>query len=317
MLVVGLVSASATPPQGYYSSAVGQTGSALKTALHAIVDDHTVIPYSSSSFDTQNALEVLDQDPVNPNHVMLIYSRRSEPKTTWPAWNREHLWPNSYGLDDVQPAYSDLHNLRAADQNVNSSRGNEFYDWSDTNSASFAFPAHPEAPLCSSDDDSWQPPASVRGDIARAVFYMAVRYEGDAPNEPDLELTDNTASINSAAGLMGKLSTLVRWHLEDPVDAAEQLRNDRVFSQFQHNRNPFVDHPQWVQALFIPRLTIQPTPSGIRLRWANTGVALTLETAIEDGAAWVTVSAPPGLDNQGWFVDLPVENIGRRYRLKF
>ena len=71
---------------------------------------------------------------------------------------REHQWPNSYAMDDRQPAYSDLFNLRAEDDNVKSARGNKYYDVSDMNSTSYRFPANPEAPLCSTDSDSWEPP---------------------------------------------------------------------------------------------------------------------------------------------------------------
>jgi len=70
----------AQPPTGYYANAEGKTGLALKSALHDIIDDHTVFPYSSGSFDTHDALQVLDQDPANSNNVILIYARRSEPK---------------------------------------------------------------------------------------------------------------------------------------------------------------------------------------------------------------------------------------------
>lgn len=123
-------------------------------------------------------MKLLDQDPSNASNVIGIYSRQSELASTFgltTGWNREHLWCDSYGLDGREPAYSDLHNLRAEDANVNSSRGNKFYDISDTNNGGYKFPAHVEAPLASTDSDSWEPPALVKGDIARAVFYMAVR----------------------------------------------------------------------------------------------------------------------------------------------
>jgi len=302
-------------PAGYYDSAVGETGNELKSALHEIINNHHVIPYSSSSFDTQDAMEVIDQDPNNSSNVILIYSRRSEPKINWPDWNREHLWPNSYGIDSSGPAYSDLHNLRPADMNVNSSRGNEYFDWSDTNSSYYVFPAHPEAPLCSSDEDSWEPPDVVKGDIARAQFYMAVRYEGDVSNERDLELTEDTAAIDSATNLMGRLSTLLQWNRLDPVDAAEEARNEGVYG-YQGNRNPFVDHPEWVEAVFIPTLTISTTPTHIRLRWENTGTTFVLETADGLDTGWSTEPTAPTLDAQGWYVDVVSDGGQRFYRLR-
>jgi len=311
--LIGSLSVTAAPPTSYYDSADALTGLNLKAALHGIIDDHTVIPYSSSSFDAHDAMDVLDQDPNNANNVILIYSRRSERKSTWPSWNREHVWPNSLGIDGDAPAYSDLHNLRACDANVNSSRGNEYFDWSDTNATSYAFPAHVEAPLASSDSDSWEPPDSVKGDIARSQFYMAVRYEGD-PGEPNLELVENTALINSSASFMGRLSTLIEWHRADPVDAAEQQRHEGVYS-YHGNRNPFVDHPEWVEAVFIPSLTITPIPGGVRLRWEHTGVDFTLESS-EFGGVWSSVVGSPIQDSQGWFQDLSLGGLNQLYRLR-
>ena len=95
----------------------------------------------------------------------------------------------------------------------------------------------------------------MKGNMARAVFYLAIRYEGDAhangTAEPDLELTDNrawmTSSGNGGKFYMGVLSTLLQWHALDPVDARELERNEVVFG-IQGNRNPFVDHPEWATA---------------------------------------------------------------------
>jgi hypothetical protein len=97
-----------------------------------------------------------------------------------------------------------------------------------------------------------------KGDIARAVLYMAIRYEGGVhpthgQGEPDLELTDDRSKIvitSASPAYMGLLSTLLAWHQADPVDAAERERNEVIYS-FQGNRNPFIDHPEWVSsALF-------------------------------------------------------------------
>src|SRR5688572_14723268 len=119
--------ALAGAPSGYYAAAEGKSGYELRAALHRTIRGHTVIPYSSSSrVDTSDALKILDRDPANTNHVVLIYSGASTAASTFgttAGWNREHLWPNSYGLDDREPAFSDLHNLRAIDATVNSTRG--------------------------------------------------------------------------------------------------------------------------------------------------------------------------------------------------
>jgi endonuclease I len=264
VLVCLAVSLRADPPPGYYQSALNKTGFALRAALHEIINDHRVIPYSSSSFDTSDALRVLDQDPQNPANVFLLYVQRSEPTNTFAlntGWNREHLWPDSYGL--IGPADSDLFNLRAEDLTVNAERGNKYFDVSDTNSTSYRFPAHLEALQCSTDSDSWEPPRYTKGDIARAMFYMDVRYEGDRANEPQLRLRDTIV----AGPNMARLSTLLRWHEADPVDAAERRRNDLIHELYQFNRNPFVDHPEWVEFVFRPKLSIARTTGGTELAW--------------------------------------------------
>ena len=85
------------PPVGYYSSVTNQTSSGLEAALHNVITNHTVIPYSSSSFDTHDALVVLDRDPSNAGNVLEIYSGASVDTNTWPNWNRANS-PNPAGL---------------------------------------------------------------------------------------------------------------------------------------------------------------------------------------------------------------------------
>jgi hypothetical protein len=91
----------------------------------------------------------------------------------------------------------------------------------------------------------------VRGEIARAAFYMDVRYSGDKANENDLQLTNDLSAISSDSVFFGNLDTLLEWHIADPVDAAERVRNDLVHSDYQKNRNPFVDHPVGNYAGFV------------------------------------------------------------------
>lgn len=324
--MAGLVALRAAPLVDYYATAHGKAGVKLIAALHDIIRGHTVLPYSSTTrTDTREALRVLDEDPANPNNVWLLYAQRSEPKDTFglaTGWNREHLWCDSYGLDGVPPAYTDLHNLRAEDANVNSARGNKFFDVSDTNSPSYKFPAHVESPLCSTDGDSWEPPDVVKGDIARALFYMVTRYRSTAANEPALHLTDDTAAISSATNWMGKLSTLLTWHAADPVDAAERLRNDLVYSLYQTNRNPFVDQPEWVNLTFAPAhpdrpaLAIALTPSGLALTWLATNQVTRLEYATNFAGTWLSMTNVPALTNGQWRVDWTEARPATYFRLR-
>lgn len=234
--------ALADPPPTYYDNAEGETGEALRTALHNIIDNHTVIPHSGGSYDTHDALEDLDEDPGNPNNVILLYSGWSVSKSSWPDWNREHSWPKSYGTESG-PAHSDVHHIYACDATVNSIRGNKYFD-----DGGLSIP--PGAPDCRYDTDSWEARDEDKGDLARTMFYMDVRYSGDTVGELDLEITDNPALIQSDSRYMGLLSSLIAWHTQDPVDDQERARNDQIYDDIQHNRNPFIDNPNWPYSLW-------------------------------------------------------------------
>ena len=240
------------PPAGYYDSAEGLTGAALKQALHEIIDDHIVISYST----TDEFMRVIDEDPQNSANVGLIYSNFSMSKGALGSsgasvWNREHLWPRSYGVDSSGPDNSDMHNLFPCNASVNSSRSNKYYD--ETTLPSTVNSVSPENTF---DSDSWEPADSDKGIVARAVLYMAVRYEGDESATSDLELSD---SPNSTAQLMGKLTTMLDWNRKFPPSSAEKNRNDAIYTGVnttagflrQGNRNPFIDYPQLADAIFL------------------------------------------------------------------
>ena len=99
--------------------------------------------------------------------------------------------------------------------------------------------------------------SGMKGNVARAVLYMDIRYEGGTNNgnsEPDLRVTDNASLIantngNASIAYMGLLSVLLQWSQQDPVDAYERIRNDAV-QTYQGNRNPFVDHPEWIACIY-------------------------------------------------------------------
>jgi endonuclease I len=242
------------PPPGYYGTATG-TGPTLKAQLNDIIDQNTSVSYSNR----EAGIEFLDQDPNNSANVIEVYSGFSVPKTDFlpgdTPVNTEHLWPNSYGIDDTNPAYGDFFNLRPCDASVNSSRGNKYYDI-----VGGTTPAHPEAPECRTDSTRWEPRPIEKGDLARSMFYLDTRYEGDPTDAfaRNLQLTDNVATITSSNNNFGKLSTLVQWHFEDPVADVERQRNHRIYSgcgyanpaSCQHNRNPFIDRPEFVWAVF-------------------------------------------------------------------
>jgi len=236
-------------PDGYYDSAIGLTGDELKAALHNIIKDHVEYSYS----DLRDfILENTDEDPANPDNVILIYSGISRPKSQFGGnagdWNREHVWAKSHGdFGTVPPAGTDAHHIRPSDVVINSTRGNLDFDNGGNPVAN--------CPGCKVDGDSFEPRDAVKGDVARMIFYMAVRYEGDE-GEPDLEVVDK---VNTAPNPEhGKLSTLLAWHEQDTVDEFERNRNDVIYG-YQQNRNPFIDHPEFVEDIWGDPLKVNHT----------------------------------------------------------
>lgn len=225
----------------YYAAAIGKTGDNLKNALHAIISSGA----TKLSYDAVwNALKVTDQDPANSSNVKLLYSGLSRSKSLNGGdtgdWNREHVWAKSHGdFGTSAGPGTDLHHLRPEDVTVNALRGNKDFDTGGT--------AVSGAAGNFVDADSWEPRNAVKGDVARMIFYMAVRYEGD-DSWPDLEVDNATGS--GTAPRIGRLSALLQWHAQDPPDAAERNRNQLIYASYQHNRNPFIDHPEWVAAVF-------------------------------------------------------------------
>jgi endonuclease I len=231
-----------TPPPAddYYRTALGKTGASLKSALHQIIRTNTKLSYDQ----VWEALKATDQDPDNPSNVILLYSGRSQSKTSNGGdpddWNREHVWAKSHGdFGTATGPGTDLHHLRPEDVSVNANRGNKDFDNGGTAAA--------EAPGNYTDSDSWEPRDAVKGDVARMIFYMAVRYEGD-DGFADLELNNNVN--NGSAPYLGRQSVLLQWHAQDPPDTSEKRRNQLIHDTYQHNRNPFIDHPEWATSIW-------------------------------------------------------------------
>lgn len=272
---------------GYYARVNTSSASQLRCSLHETIKGHTVFPYSSSSgTSTWTILEIADEDPNNSGRILDAYRNRSYAKVTERAgsgsglrYNREHTWPNSLGFGSTSgdkglpyAPYTDTHMLYLTDSAWNSDRGNKpFADCASgcgeriteanngSGGGSGVYPGNSNwVRTPDGNSGSFQVWGKRRGDMARAVLYMAIRYEGgrDAAtqqSEPDLELTDDRSRIlitSASPAYMGLLSTLLAWHQADPPDAAERGRNEVIFG-FQGNRNPFIDHPEWAtNALF-------------------------------------------------------------------
>ncbi len=270
------------PVAPYYASADDTNATTLRDSLHLIIRYHTSYPYSSSSTDTWDVLGfadedhngAVDQDPNVSEAVWMLYKNNSytHVQNFGGQYNREHTWPQSLGFkDDNNPAdnapRTDAHHLMISDVSYNGSRGHKYYDncnASCTELPTTAYNGQGGGSGTYPGNSNWTSGTVFetwdfrKGDVARAMFYMDVRYEGlgevdsTGTTEPDLILTNDASLIQASSGgvaYMGILSTLIQWHNQDPVDAIEEERNEVVFS-YQGNRNPFIDHPEWVECIF-------------------------------------------------------------------
>ena len=278
-LLLGAVPALAQPPAGYYDTVDDTNGTTLRLTLHDVIDDHTRFPYTASTTDTWDIVNLADEDPNNTGNIIDIYRNASYTKIPGGvgAYNREHSWPSSYGFPndglDNYP-YTDVHHLFACDAGYNSSRSNKPFrlcsaacsenptDFNDGRGGGTGlYPGNSNWTTGSFTQGTWETWDGRKGDVARAIFYMDLRYEGGTHGvtgvtEPDLIVTNNEALIdsgntgsNETVAYMGMLSELLQWHAQDPPDSREIWRNEIVYS-FQGNRNPFIDHPEWVECLF-------------------------------------------------------------------
>ena len=329
-------------PPGYYTTVDATTPAALRSTLHAVIDDHTRYPYTSSATDTWNILEMADQDPTGGSNILDVYRNASYAKVGGgnTNYNREHTWPKSYGFPNdggTNYPYTDCHHLFLCNSSYNSSRSNKPYrdcgagcseKVTDFNAGvgggSGTYPGNSDWTTGSGTTGTWETWADRRGDVARALMYLDVRYEGGLHGstgavEPDLILTDDESLIassntgsNQTTAYMGLKSTLLSWHLADPVSSVELARND-VIGAFQGNRNPFIDHPEWAECLFGSGCGSGGGPGG----GGSTGDAWINEfhydNASSDVAEGIEIAGPAGLDLSGWSVALYNGNGGSVY----
>jgi hypothetical protein len=176
-------------------------------------------------------LAELDEDPSDQSRVRLVPTGRSVPKVGGSEderWAPGRVWPPARGLGDPHSAaYLDLHNIRAAEPDLDERRAGRGYGEGEET-----------GPL--------EPADSVKGDMARVLFYMSLRYDGRDGGTP-LRLLVRPAGPGEAA--VGGLCTLLDWNDDDAVNTGEARRNDRV-ERYQGNRNPFVDRPEFARVLW-------------------------------------------------------------------
>lgn len=268
----------AAAPSNYYSSITSNMkGDTLKVALYNIIKGHTRIPYDNLEpamkvTDRDYNLSPLGTDDDNP-YIVTLYADYNGDKSTAirygdscggyntsgnQIWNKEHIWAKSNGFaTESKPAHSDLHHLRASDERCNNLRGNLPFNTVSQHTSSNAVENHYKQKTDNYriTNSYFEPRDSDKGDVARALFYMATRYyNGDGSNSA-LSLTNGT---DSSGGKWGYLDTLLAWHELDPVDEFEAHRNDLIYEQYQHNRNPYIDHPEYARAVFKNEAIVDP-----------------------------------------------------------
>ena len=302
-----------TQPNDYYDSLDGLSDLALRQALEDLIADPNVVRAQTYA-DVIDILLEADQNPENSNQVWLVYSEEGRAKldiqsgsSNTGKWNREHTFPRSRGgfndieadefangidnfwtteVDSLRHANSDAHAIRAADALENSSRGNQHYGQY----------VGPSGTL-----------GSFRGDVARSVLFLEIRYNG-------LEIVDG---FPSTTGQLGDLTTLLDWHRNDPPDDYEMNRNNVVYN-WQKNRNPFIDHPLlveyiwgnnvggiWNQTLSLEdeslnMVSIYPNPTDGRVYIQTTNVVDKIEVFSIEGKR---ISQFENIDN---YIDLEV-----------
>lgn len=209
----------------YYASAEGLTSTALQDELQTIINKNVV---SLSYADMWTTCKEANVDPDNSDNVILFYSGTSvdfDTKSTdgSTGWNREHVWPQSDG-----GSKTDAHHVMPSDCLTNSVRGNNNFD--EITSGSYVSTSLGVVTECKTTSSTFEPRDEVKGDVARILLYMIVRYDYSFDTVISKELA-------------------LKWNEEDPVDDFESNRNDVIYS-YQNNRNPFVDNPEYVTAIW-------------------------------------------------------------------
>ncbi len=270
------------PPATYYNAATG-TGATLLTQLRTIVSDMEPVTYG----EARDSAAITDADPNVSGNILLIYNRASvdgEWSTTPLIWNREHIWPQAAlgagASNNTANIASDQFNLRPADEGINNARGNRPFGL-DASTGSYG-------PV----GNYYYPGDADAGDVARSQFYVATRYS-------QLTLTD-TVLPDQSLEQMGDLSSLIVYHFNDVPDTFERRRNHAIYGLAgaggpaitnpyrQENRNPYVDHPEYVWSVFVD----QANDSRIAINGATVGADGSSMNNVDFGRVFVGSAVP-------------------------
>ena len=282
LLIVGLLFSVANIfaqiPTGYYDGTVGLTGAALKTKLSQIITSgHQTKSYDNlyngyPSTDSDNYYEkdgsVLDIYSENPSGKdPYVYQHGSKQcgsyKVEGDCYNREHVFPQGY-FNSASPMVSDIHHIVPTDGKVNGMRSN--FPFGNVGS-SVSYTSKNGSKLGTSNSVNYsgkvfEPINEFKGDVARMIFYFATRYEAKLKDFDANDILTNT----SFPGIQSwELEVLKQWHTQDPVSQREIDRNNAAYT-YQGNRNPFIDHPEYVDLIWgttTPDTEAPSTPTNL------------------------------------------------------
>ncbi|OOB84306.1 ribonuclease [Flavobacterium columnare] len=247
----------------YYSSATG-VGYILKTQLYNIIKGHTVISYTPGLWNLYYTSDVNSDGKVwdiysNCNFVfgapLLTGGNQDDGKggkVECERYNREHTFPKSwFGGSSGMPMYTDAFHVMPTDKKDNGMRGSIPYGIVGNN-PTYVTNNNSKIGICTAPNTPtnltvFEPADQYKGDIARNYFYMATRYEDKISNWQNITVDANAVLDGSNDQVYEKwyLDLMITWHLQDPVSQKEIDRNNAVCAA-QHNRNPFIDHPEYV-----------------------------------------------------------------------
>ena len=214
-------------PAYYANVDFTKTQNELKKDLTTLIKStHTkIISYG----ELQTLMKTSDVDPENPANLLLIYGSQetgmhTRSRSIGGSWNREHVYAKSQGTPNLGTSGpgADGHHLRPADVSLNSARGHLHFD--DGIGALAGKSAR----------GGWYPGDEWKGDVARILMYMYVRWENQC-KPLNITMTPSTYSPDFP-------DILLKWNIEDPVSAFEMQRQN-VVAGVQKNRNPFIDNP--------------------------------------------------------------------------
>jgi endonuclease I len=264
-LTLLLTSLWAQIPDGYYNNASGLNGSALHEALHDIIDNHTVVSYTSlwthyQTTDVKPNGKVWDMyshvpDGEQPYEFTFVTDQCGNYGAEGDCYNREHSWPKSW-FNNVAPMNTDIFHVVPSDGYVNGQRGNypygevDTYTWISDNGSKKGPNTYPGY-----SGTVFEPIDAYKGDFARIYFYMSTRYLNEDSSWP------GSPMVNGAQLQQWALDMMMEWHSEDPVSQKEIDRNNDIYNYVQFNRNPFVDHPNYVELIWgdPPALPLAPS----------------------------------------------------------